>query len=203
MHMIYTQFDLMNIQLGLRCLCKHICGLKSACRCYTLLVGSHIRYSCLPFPQWILPFLLSRKKTAVQKLSAYSSWMCVCVCLLFPFITPEAAAGRNHLIPSLHGGGHSKERCLQGKCLKSTQTYPDTLDNKHVATISVPSPQYTGSTGHETLWGVWCYCPLLAKGGTATFPAKVNNLLMNKQHDHKLQFACIHVTLGFSNYSVY
>lgn len=127
----------------------------------------------------------------------------VCVCLQFPFITPQAAAGRNHLILSLHGRGHSKERCLQGICLKSTQTYCDTLGDKHVATISVPSPQYTGFMGHRPLWGVGCYCPLLAKGGTATLPAKVSNLLMNKQHDHKLQLPRIPVTLGFSNYSVY
>lgn len=73
----------------------------------------------------------------------------VCVCPQFPFITPETSAGRNHLIHSLHGGGHSKERCLQGICLKCTQTYSDTLEDKHVATTSVPSPQYTASIGTQ------------------------------------------------------
>lgn len=107
--------------------------------------------------------------------------VCVSVCVHMRVLVwsvtllyPTSFCRKNNVILSLHGARHSKERCLQGLCLKSTQTHSDTLDDKHMATV--PSSQHTAFMDHELLGGVGHYCPLLAKGGTAEIAAETGHV---------------------------
>lgn len=120
---------------------------------------------------------LVAEKIKRKQVQIYS---CVCVC--------SSHYHRSCCISSSSYMEKIQERCLRGKCLKSTQTSSSALDEKHVATIS-----FLSHAGLQHTPGMGRYCPLSLKCVSAGLPAKVSNLLMNKQHEHKLQPPCVRV----------